>query len=275
MTERRSSLAKGVRIERGTGADWAAMADLHYRGHHPGAATDFFRMVYDRLTRGEYTGGQTRTGQLPPVYSRGAKCVYSPGAERVGVIVYSRSPLSLAARNRATGGRYRLGRMGRVSIAALVNRELRIISRVVIAPNWRGLGLASRLVAETLGLVGTPYVEALAAMGQMHPFFERAGMTAYPGVPSREGERLRAFFDAAGIGEATLHSPALLGRAIENLQPAMQQMAEAETARWARSYLGAKNHKTNRPDRRRLLELVARHLGTAPTYYLWARQSST
>ncbi|MGB3087742.1 MAG: hypothetical protein WBC53_08490, partial [Phycisphaerae bacterium] len=30
-------------------------------------------------------------------------------------------------------------------------------------------------------------------------------------------------------------------------------------------------HRTNRPDRRRVLELVARHLDAAPVYYLWRR----
>jgi len=188
----------------------------------------------------------------------------------VGVIVYSRSPLSLAARNRATGGRYRVGRG--LSAGRLVNEELRIVSRVVIVPNWRGLGLARRLVAETLPRVGTPYVEALAAMGRVHPFFEQAGMTAYPGAPGPAGsERLRSALEAVGLGRSARRSAEALEAALESLAPAARRLAEREIERWARSYLAAKNHRSRRPERRRTLDLVARHLDAAPVYYLWRR----
>lgn len=246
MTPRRCTLLDGVRTERGTRQDWPAMAPLHYRGHRPTAMTDVFRMVY---------ASEVRRVRL------------------VGVIVYCRAPLVLAARNRATGGRYRLGRCGRLSTAALINRELRTISRVVIAPNWRGLGLAGRLVRETLPRVGTPYVEALAAMGRVHPFFERAGMTAYPYRPAPEAERLRAALEAAGIDDVAARRADALAAAVDRLAPALRSQVEAEVARWARSYLGAKNRRTHRPSRTRMLNLVARHLRAEPVYYLWRRPS--
>jgi len=247
------SLLAGIGIERGTAADWRRLAPLHYRSHHAGAITDVFRMVWrDPRGAGGAAGGAGRVGEV-----------------LVGVIVYSRSPLSLAARNRATGGRYRLGAACRASVGPLVNRELRIISRVVIAPNWRGLGLARRLVAETLDEVGTPYVEALAAMGRVHPFFERAGMTAYPQAPAPQGERLRAALESVGIDRMARRSAARLEAALGALGPAARRLADREIGRWARSYLAAKNHKTNAPGRRRVLELVARHLDAAPVYYLW------
>ena len=275
--KRACSLLAGLRIERGTIQDWRRLAPLHYRGHHPGAVTDVFRMVYD-LSKGEPGRGASRapsSGAANPPGGRTGPRLNEPdrpcGTLLVGVIVYARSPLGLAARNRATAGRYRLGRLGRVALGPLVNRELRIISRVVIAPNWRGLGLASRLVAETLGQVGTPYVEALAAMGQVHPFFEQAGMTPYPGRTPPEAERLRACLDAAGIAESDRGSPGRLWRALGALRAPARRLVEAELARWARSYLGAKNHRTNAPDPGRTAELAARHLGSAPTYYLWRR----
>jgi GNAT superfamily N-acetyltransferase len=208
------TLLANVRIERGTRDDWLALARFHYRSHEAGAVTGIFRMVYD-------TGGvrnaecgmrneksESKTATMPD---------FSLRTVLVGVIVYSRSPLSLGARDRATGGRYRTAGMGRTAAGYLVNRELRIISRVVLAPNWRGLGLASRLVAETLPLAGTPYVEALAAMGEMHPMFQRAGMTAYPQRPAPQGERLRAALEAAGIDRAARRRGADLGRAIDAL----------------------------------------------------------
>jgi len=260
---RRCTLLAGIRVERGTMADWQALAALHYRSHHAGVIADVFRMAYDHAGRGQDGSKVTRSLRSG-----------LGDARLVGVIVVSRSALSLGGRDRATGGRYRTAGMGRMATANLVNRELRVISRVVIAPNWRGLGLAGRLVAETLPLVGTPYVEAMAAMGRMHPFFERGGMTAYPQLPSRQGERLRACLEAVGIGRCDRRSAEALGRALDALAAGPARLARREICRWARSYLGAKNHRTNRPDRRRMLELVARHLDSTPVYYLWRRENT-
>jgi GNAT superfamily N-acetyltransferase len=259
---RTCSLLRGIRVERGTRDDWLALAPLHYRSHHAGAITDVFRVAY-------------KPPALPGDDNAALVSPGSAGGLLVGVIVYSRSPLSLSARDRATGGRYRTAGLGRVALAYLINEELRIISRVVVAPNWRGLGLASRLVAETMPQVGTPYVEALAAMGEMHPLFVRAGMTAYPQPPAEEGERLRAALEAAGISRTDRRSADALERILAAIAPPARQLAEQELARWARSYLAAKNHKTNRPDRRRILELAARHLDSSPVYYLWRRPENT
>jgi ABC-type ATPase with predicted acetyltransferase domain len=57
-----------------------------------------------------------------------------------------------------------------------LNKRLRTISRVVIHPKYRSLGLGAGLVRETLGLCGTDSVELVAVMAKYNPFAERAGM---------------------------------------------------------------------------------------------------
>jgi len=280
MTRRRCTLLAGIRIERGAREDWDRLAPLHYRSHHAGAVSDIFRMVY-RPGAGECDRPPLRrdsgqaSGRLEGSWL-GRRMSFEPSRRDghvpacetlVGVIVYSRSPLSLAARNRATGGRYRVGR--NLAAGRLVNEELRIVSRVVITPNWRGLGLASRLVAETLPRVGTPYVEALAAMGRVHPFFEQAGMMAYASPAPAGSERLRSAFEAVGLGRSARRSAEALEVALGSLGPAARRLAEREIERWARSYLAAKNHRSHRPERRRTLDLVVCHLDSTPVYYLW------
>jgi len=271
MTPARTcTLLADIRIQRGAREDWDRLAPLHYRSHHAGAVSDIFRMVH-RAAGGVSPGFVPTASGLIPGRSAQARGAAGQRETLVGVIVYSRSPLSLAARNRATGGRYRVGRG--LSAGRLVNEELRIVSRVVIAPNWRGLGLARRLVAETLPRVGTPYVEALAAMGRVHPFFEQAGMTAYVSPAPAGSERLRSALEAVGLGRSARRSAEALEAALETLAPAGRRLAEREIERWARSYLAAKNHRTRRPERRRALDLVARHLDSAPVYYLWRTKS--
>ena len=282
------TLLAGLRVERGNAGDWRRLAPLHYRSHHAGAIVAVFKMIWrgpqnecgmrsaecgvnngqaQRL-EGTEARRESSNGSGPLTFIPHSALRIPHSDVLVGVIVYSRSPLSLAARNLATGGRYRLGG-GRAAIGTLINRELRIISRVVIAPNWRGLGLGARLVRETLPLAGTPYVEALAAMGHMSAFFERAGMTAYPQPPAPQGERLRAAFESVGIGRLARRSAASLAAALEAAEPSARALVDREMARWTRSYLAAKNHKPNEVPRERLYELVAGHLDSAPVYYLW------
>lgn len=63
------------------------------------------------------------------------------------------------------------------------NANLRTISRVIVHPQFRALGLAGTLVRWTCANCDTRYVDATARMGRVHPFFERAGMTPIPVGP--------------------------------------------------------------------------------------------
>jgi hypothetical protein len=57
-----------------------------------------------------------------------------------------------------------------------LNEKLSIITRVVVHPKYRTIGLGVKLVRETLARAGTPYVEMPAVMAKYNPFAEKAGM---------------------------------------------------------------------------------------------------
>lgn len=95
----------------------------------------------------------------------------------IGVLVVSRPTLNGRVRELAWPGRYRTG--DKRADARRVNEEVRVISRVVVDPRWRGLGVARRLVRAYLADPLTAATEAIAAMGWLCPFFERAGMVVY------------------------------------------------------------------------------------------------
>jgi len=88
------------------------------------------------------------------------------GDELCGAIVYSYPP------SVCFGRRLVLPRMSQREL----NEELSVISRVVVHPKYRTVGLGVKLVRETLVGVGTPFVEAVAVMAKYNPFFEKAGM---------------------------------------------------------------------------------------------------
>jgi ABC-type lipoprotein export system ATPase subunit len=85
--------------------------------------------------------------------------------ENCGVIVYSYPPPTIFGRNKALKG----------SLSQL-QKELSTITRVIIHPKYRSIGLGVKIVKETLPLAGTPNVETLAVMAKYNPFFEKAGM---------------------------------------------------------------------------------------------------
>jgi ABC-type lipoprotein export system ATPase subunit/GNAT superfamily N-acetyltransferase len=88
------------------------------------------------------------------------------GEEICGVIVYCHPPPTCFGRRLV---------LPKMSMKKL-NEKLSIISRVVVHPKYRAIGLGSKLVRETLHLVGTPYVEMPAVMAKYNPFAEKAGM---------------------------------------------------------------------------------------------------
>ncbi|MGD8506003.1 MAG: GNAT family N-acetyltransferase [Candidatus Bathyarchaeota archaeon] len=87
--------------------------------------------------------------------------------EVVGVIVYS-YPSPVAS------GRKNVG-LGKMPLCEL-NKALSSISRVVVHPKYRSIGVGQKLVRETLPCASTSMVETIAVMARYNPFFERAGM---------------------------------------------------------------------------------------------------
>ncbi|MEM2971312.1 MAG: GNAT family N-acetyltransferase [Candidatus Bathyarchaeia archaeon] len=87
--------------------------------------------------------------------------------ELCGVIVYSYPPPTCFGRKQA--------KLPKTSLKKL-NKKLSTITRVVIHPKYRTIGLGTKLVRETLPLAGTLHVETVAVMAKYNPFFEKAGM---------------------------------------------------------------------------------------------------
>ncbi|MCD6528756.1 ATP-binding cassette domain-containing protein [Candidatus Bathyarchaeota archaeon] len=87
------------------------------------------------------------------------------GSEVCGVIVYNHPPMNVKGRSLVWKGSF-----------DKLRSELSTISRVIIHPKYRSVGLGQKIVRETLLLAGTPHVETVAVMARYNPFFEKAGM---------------------------------------------------------------------------------------------------
>jgi ABC-type transport system involved in cytochrome c biogenesis ATPase subunit/GNAT superfamily N-acetyltransferase len=142
------SISERVRIEKGSLEDYEKLRRFHYRSKNEKESSSLRMKDCYKLFYGD--------------------CL-------IGVIVYSHSYLNLKPRNMVFGDMY-VYTPGDLRKARLINEEIARISRVVIHPKFRGIGLGAFLVKETLGKVGAKVVEVLAVMAKYNPFFEKAGM---------------------------------------------------------------------------------------------------
>lgn len=250
LSRRRCSIEADLEIAPADSEAWERLRRFHYRCGRAGAIDRIFALRQKQGTGkirwGELTGGE---------------------GEIVGVIVYAMPLLNVGLRNVATGGRYT--GLCRGEAVRLLNREVRCISRVVIHPQYRGIGLARRLVRETLNQAGTELVEAQASMGRVNPFFERAGMRRYDGPMSERAERLSAALEHAGIGQEVLGDAAGLKRAVGDLSDTKRQFVMGEMERFAGSY--GRSSRNVVGDAEKVLHFVVKRLPGRPVYYLWQR----
>lgn len=225
------SFTRRLRIEPGALRDYASFADLHYRQRDHIGCVDKVFILRDGV-----------------------------GGEVLGVVVYGHSPLELSLRNEATDGRF-------IRNASLLNREMRILRRLVVHPDLRGCGLGRWLVAHTLPMVGTRYVECLAAMGLVNPVFEKAGMRCVglcPGT-TRQERLIRSLRDLG----ADPFSAEFVGQVCRH--PQVRRVVAGAVFDWYRSGTKEAGRRVARQGPAGLARMLRQLVGSRPVYYLWER----
>jgi hypothetical protein len=217
-----------LKIAPGTVGDYHALKEFHYRAGHPGAVK--------RVFAARYVGPD-----VPPHLREGLLA---------GVVVESLPALCCALRQRALPGVFDVA--DRSLNAAKLNRDLRTISRVIVHPMFRSAGLAIQLVRHVLANSETPYVEALAAMGRVHPFFKRAGMREFDRPPLPAQVRLTA---------ALLHEKLTPLDLVDRRRLCVSGFLRKELVRFTRLPASAAVEE--------LVASAAESLLSQPLYYLW------
>ena len=184
------------------------------------------------------------------------------GERIAGVIVYTMPTAANQLRSYALAGY--LSNLDRQTRLAVINRDIRTISRVIIEPRFRSLGLATRLVAETMERVDAPIIEAMAVMGHINPFFVKAGMNAYYAQPTREVVQLIEAFDYIGIWKDTLLYPEKVHSYIENTDSRKMAFIERQIQQFLQSY----GKRRNMPPGEERIRFVLSKLTDRPVYYV-------
>lgn len=233
------SIGKNLQIIPGSLNDYKQFAHLHYRDGRPGPVASIYVLK-----------------------SNGTLYDLSPKTP-VGVIVYSMPSPVLEMRSVMTD--HFFAGLDRSTQLALVNKNVRRISRVIIEPRFRGLGLASHLVRETMPWLNVPIIEAVAVMGLVNPFLEKAGMMACSsGQPARTAQLIEAL-SFLGIEVEQLIEPQKVQRKLDRLSLIETEFIEQAIKRFLKSH-GRRRNMLPGLERTRyiLTRLTAR-----PTYYIW------
>ena len=164
----------------------------------------------------------------------------SGGREPIGALIVAYPPLNARWREAAWPSAYRTG--GRRAIARRVNRDLRVIARVVVDPRFRGNGVGVALVRAYLSRPSTRRTEAVASMGAHCPLFERAGMRRVATSPVRRDRDLERALRRLRIRPDTLVDAALLERLLRRTPELVLLLAA-----WARASRGTRV-ALDRPD---------------------------
>jgi hypothetical protein len=252
------TLCKNIKIVPGSYADYKQLARYHYRDSGPKQFTSIYVLKF-----GDHNSSLVpRTSSLGPV----------------GIITYSAPSRGQDLRNIATGNFF--SGLDRSSQLELLNKSVRRISRVIIEPRFRGLGLASRLVAETMPLQNIPLIEAVYIMGWVHPFFEKAGMKAFHAPAKESNIRLTEALSAVGI--ENMLDPSTVHHKIKQLSSfnviaslphrggAKQSLSKVEFIESEfRRFLKSDGHRRYcRPSLERTTFILSR-LSERPVYYIW------
>ena len=214
------------------------LAGFHYRDTAPGPFTHLFA-IYDE---------HCRRRLMTPV---------------VGVIIYRPPVPNLSIRNIVTGGFF--SGLPRPTGLSLLNKHVRCISRVIIDPRYRGLGLAARLVSETMPMTGAAMIEASSIMGTVHPFFKRAGMHPFRQMPDVKTERMQTALETVGIDESLWIDTDRVHEQIELLEPPAREFIEKQMQDFLQKFARQRNmsHSIDRTD------FILSKLGDPGNYYLW------
>ncbi len=229
------SLDRRLRIELGRKGDYDPFAPMHYRQRDELGFVDRVYLLREGI-----------------------------GGPALGIIVYAHGPMELSLRNLATRRRF-------LRNPARLNREVRIIRRIVVHPDVRGCGLGHRLIRETMPMLGVKYVECLAAMGAVNPVFERAGMKRI-GLCPVPANRARILEQLAAM-RIDPFRPDFVTRV--GRRPALRRLVTDAVYDWYRASTGGGESRVLRQSPRYLAETFRQMLGSRPFYYLWCKDHDT
>jgi hypothetical protein len=120
-------------------------------------------------------------------------------------------------------------------------------------------------VRETLGAMNVPIIEAMAVMGLVNPFFERAGMKAFTAKMPARCAQLTEALSMTGIEKEILIDPQKVQQILKRLRRAEAEFIERQIKNFLQSY----GKRRNMPPGLERTRFALSKLTFRPVYYIW------
>ena len=218
-----------------------------------------YKWLYQYHYRTSHTGPVAGVWVLNPRKNCTNPYVYFP----IGVIIYGMPSANQAGRNRFAS--CFLEKRTQSERLREMNRRLRTIRRVIIAPAFRGLGLATKLVRDTLPLIGTEFVESYTVSGENCGFFQKAGMERFSPPIRPETTALQNGLRRLGISESLWWD----SREVYNRLSGLNRKAFTEADHLIENFLKPYKNKRGMNHSMERIRFVLSRLSGRPTYYFW------
>ena len=105
----------------------------------------------------------------------------------------------------------------------------------------------------------------MAVMGLINPFFERAGLKAYPGRSPQRTVQMKEAFGMIGIDENQLVDPVSVKRKIDSIDTEKHAFIDYQIKQFMRPFA----KRRNMPDGLERTRFVLSRLTDRPIYYFW------
>lgn len=229
----------------GTAADWLALKRFHYAAGSPATVHSYHTIRHPQLKH--------------------------PAA----VALLSYPDLNSSARNLALKDLFK--DTAAPGVAQQLNRSILRLSRIVVAPELRQIGMANWLINEMINRVTVPYIECSTSMARYSPFLSKAGFLETPQAQSQ--------FEAAWMDFATQNAlPGYTALSGTDLRAAVQNLSVRKARKGHQLAWDLYHHlvlhrrtRTKKPDRVPNLDdsrwsdafdLAARRINDRPAYWL-------
>jgi hypothetical protein len=114
-------------------------------------------------------------------------------------------------------------------------------------------------------MINVPIIEAIAVMGWVNPFFERAGMTAYKAQPSAASVQFIEALSMIGIERVELIDPCKVQQKLDRLGDSRARFIEHQI----RHFLKNHGRRRDMPPGLERTRYILTKLTARPVYYIW------
>lgn len=239
------SLRKTASYRQGTRQDWNGLKHLHYAAGDPATTHSCHVIELDGLDH--------------------------PAA----VMIFSYPNLHSAPRNLALKDHFKL-RSG-TNAARLLNQEMLLLSRIVVAPEVRTCGFAHILISEAIKRTDIKWLECSTAMGRYNRFLLKIGFTEVPQALHQVECEWIDYCTQMDLDGRDALDPGRLASAIDRQSVRHQRRGRALVWSLYHHFVLHKRTRARRPARvadakdtrwKAAYDLAARRISDRPAYFL-------